>query len=46
MQAILFAWYNFCRKHLALKGATPAMASGLSDHVWTIKALLEWTAEA
>jgi IS1 family transposase/transposase-like protein len=46
MQAILFAWYNFCRKHLALKGHTPAMASGLSDHVWTIKTLVERAAES
>ncbi len=41
MQAILFAFYNFCRKHETLKGKTPAMASGLSDHVWTIRELLE-----
>jgi hypothetical protein len=34
-------WYNFGRKHEALKGNTPAMASGLSDHVWTIRELIE-----
>jgi hypothetical protein len=28
-----------------LKGKTPAMASGLSDHVWTIKELIEKAAE-
>jgi hypothetical protein len=33
MQALFFAWYNLCRKHESL---TPAMASGLSDHAWTI----------
>ena len=33
MQALYFAWYNFSRKHEALKGPTPAMADGLSDHV-------------
>ncbi|MEX2167863.1 MAG: hypothetical protein WD851_01010 [Pirellulales bacterium] len=41
MQAIFFAWYNFSRKHETLKGQTPAMASGLADHVWTVKELLE-----
>jgi transposase-like protein/IS1 family transposase len=40
MQAILFAWYNLCRKHSTIK-QTPAMASKLSDHVWTIKELIE-----
>jgi hypothetical protein len=35
------AWYNFSRKHEALKGQTPAMASGLTDHVWTINQLVE-----
>jgi hypothetical protein len=41
MQAIFVAWYNFARRNEALKGQTPAMASGLSDHVWTIKELIE-----
>jgi IS1 family transposase len=45
MQAILFAWYNFVRVHTAIK-KTPAMASGLSDHVWTIKELVAQAAEA
>jgi hypothetical protein len=41
MQAIFVAWYNFARKHETLKGATPAMASGLADKAWTIKELIE-----
>jgi transposase-like protein/IS1 family transposase len=41
MQAIFVAFYNFCRKHETLKGATPAMASGLANHVWTVRELLE-----
>ena len=45
MQAIFFAWYNWCRKHEALKGRTPAMASGLSDKIWTLRELLENAAE-
>ena len=40
-QALFVAWYNFARKHEALKGNTPARASGLTDHVWTIKELTE-----
>ena len=46
MQAILLRHYNFCRKHETLKGATPAMASGLTDYVWTIRQLVEKAAEA
>ncbi|HEY6767430.1 MAG TPA: IS1 family transposase [Candidatus Sulfotelmatobacter sp.] len=34
------AFYNFCRPHQTHKGATPAMAAGLTDHVWTIAELL------
>jgi hypothetical protein len=39
-------WYNFARKHVALKNQTPAIACGLSDHVWTIKELIVRAAEA
>jgi len=38
--ALHFAWYNFCRKHITLKGATPAMAAGLTDRVCAIAELL------
>jgi transposase InsO family protein len=41
MLALFIAWYNFARKHEALKGKSPAMASNLTDHVWTIKELIE-----
>ncbi len=34
------AFYNFCRGHQTHKGATPAMAAGLTDHVWSIAELL------
>jgi IS1 family transposase len=44
MQAIFFAWYNFCRKHEAIK-QTPAMASGLAESQWTILDLLERAAD-
>jgi IS1 family transposase len=44
MQAILFAWYNLCRKHSTIK-QTPAMAAGLTEKIWTIRELLEKAAE-
>lgn len=34
-----FMHYNFCRKHQTLK-TTPAVAAGITDHVWTIEELL------
>ncbi len=34
------AYYNFCRVHSTIK-TTPAVAAGLTDHVWTVKELLE-----
>jgi hypothetical protein len=37
--ALHFAFYNFCRLHRTLK-VTPAMESGITDHVWTIQELL------
>lgn len=37
--ALHFAHFNFCRKHKTLK-ATPAMASNLADHIWTVEELL------
>jgi hypothetical protein len=33
------AWYNWCRVHETLR-VTPAMAAGLTDHVWSIAELL------
>lgn len=38
--ALHFAWYNFVRVHRTLR-TTPAMASGLTDHIWTMRELLE-----
>ena len=32
-------YYYFCRIHLSLR-VTPAMESGVSDHVWTIKEIV------
>ena len=33
---ITFMWYNFARINQALR-VTPAMAAGVSDHVWTVE---------
>jgi IS1 family transposase/transposase-like protein len=37
--ALHFAYYNFCRVHNKLK-MTPAMAAGITDHVWTLAELV------
>jgi len=34
-----FANYNFCRIHKTLR-ITPAMAAGITDHVWELSELL------
>lgn len=38
--ACYFMHYNFCRIHQSLR-VTPAMAAGVSDHVWEIKEVLQ-----
>jgi transposase-like protein/IS1 family transposase len=38
--ALFVAVFNFCRVHKSLGGRTPAMAAGLTDHVWTVAELL------
>ena len=38
--AVYFAHYNFMRVHPTLR-VTPAMQTGLSDHIWTWEELLE-----
>lgn len=35
-----YCWYNFGRVHKTLR-VTPAMQAGISDHVWTVRELLE-----
>jgi IS1 family transposase len=36
------SFYNFCRKHRGLKGETPAMRQGITDHVWRIDKVLRY----
>jgi hypothetical protein len=37
--AINFMHYNYCRIHQTLR-ITPAMAAGLTDHIWEIEELV------
>jgi hypothetical protein len=37
--ALWFGYYNFCRVHQTLR-VTPAMESGLSDHVWSLEEMV------
>lgn len=37
--ALWFAYYNFCRVHKTLR-VTPAMESGIADHIWSIGELI------
>jgi transposase-like protein/IS1 family transposase len=37
--ALYFAHYNFCRVHSTLR-VTPAMESGLTDHIWNLEELI------
>lgn len=37
---LYMAFFNFCRVHQSLR-VTPAMQSGIADHIWTIQELLE-----
>ena len=38
--ALYFAYYNFCRVHQSLR-VSPAMEAGISDHIWTLRELME-----
>ena len=39
MVALFFMYYNFARVHQSLR-VTPAMAAGVSDHVWDIEEIV------
>lgn len=39
MLALYFAYYNFCRIHSSIR-CTPAMESGITGHIWTLRELL------
>lgn len=37
VQALYFTYYNFCRPHKSLGGATPAMAAGLAEYPYNTR---------
>jgi IS1 family transposase len=37
---VWFTFYNFCRVHKSIR-MTPAMAAGITDHIWSVCELLE-----
>ena len=39
MMSLYFCWYNFCRVHSSIR-CTPAMESGLTGHIWSLRELL------
>lgn len=39
-RVLCIAYYNFCKIHSSLR-VTPAMEAGISDHVWSVRELLE-----
>lgn len=39
--ALYLCYYNFCRPHKTLHGATPAMEAGIVKHLWSVKDLLK-----
>jgi len=43
MIALAIGYYNFCWKHGTLK-TSPTVAARMTDHIWTVRELLENTA--
>ena len=44
--ALYFIYYNFARPHKSLANPyprTPAMATGISDHIWTVEEIVHLT---
>ena len=44
--ALHFMHYNFCRQHKSLGGISPAMAVGVTDHLWDIEDIVRLVDEA
>jgi IS1 family transposase len=45
--ALHFSYYNLCRPHQSLgRKVTPAMAAGVTDHVWTLDELIALLVDA
>jgi hypothetical protein len=43
--SLYFCFYNWARIHKTLR-VTPAMAAGLTDHLWTMEEIVEMMDEA
>jgi IS1 family transposase len=43
--ALHYAYYNLCKRHITI-GTTPAVAAGVTDHIWTIPELIENAAQS
>lgn len=41
MVALHTVWYNFVKQHQNLKGLSPAMATGVSETLWSVADLAE-----
>jgi hypothetical protein len=39
--SLWYTFYNFCRRHQSLRMTPPAMAAGITDHIWTVRELME-----
>jgi hypothetical protein len=42
MMNAFFGVYNFCKVHGTIR-TTPAVAAGVTEHVWTVRELIEKT---
>jgi IS1 family transposase len=43
--ALHYAYYNLCKQHITI-GTTPAVAAGVTDHIWSIPELIENAAQS
>ncbi len=43
--ALHYAYYNLCKRHITIR-TTPAVAAGVTDHIWTIPELIENAAQS
>jgi hypothetical protein len=43
--ALHYAYYNLCKRHITIR-TTPAVAAGVTDHIWTIPELIDNAAQS
>jgi hypothetical protein len=39
--SVHYMYYNFCRPHMTLKGATPVQAAGVDTRRWTVRDVID-----